>query len=350
MLRLAANNVQCRVRLENAGFSMSRILHKGLWTTTPSSMTATLTIDTTHLRSVAPFSLQCRHAFASATNTANTRSILNSSKKIFVDRGVYEGDYLNGLRHGSGSYTDSNGTVYSGDWQNGQRHGFGVITYKDGTTLKGEYANDTIFNGVGFCENVCTGHYTGEFIEGKLHGQGCFKYIEGETYTGEWVEGKRHGFGTFTYRDGSEYVGDWVDGKKDGNGVLRSANGDVFEGEFKLGKRHGQGVLKHTDGSVLEGQWNQGKYITSVERTHRSDNKNINSAGPSSGQTAIGGGSGDAECGVVENSVSEAEAEIDLGVYEGGTKNGKWSGNGTITYANGEKFVGYFLRGKQISG
>lgn len=43
---------------------------------------------------------------------------------------VYEGELLNGLRHGYGTlrFTDSH-VVYEGEWQYGKRHGRGVLYY-----------------------------------------------------------------------------------------------------------------------------------------------------------------------------------------------------------------------------
>ena len=61
--------------------------------------------------------------------------------------------------------------------------------------------------------------YTGEWKDGKRHGQGTHTNAEGETYTderryrGEWKNNKRHGQGTLTLADGTTYTGEWKDGK-----------------------------------------------------------------------------------------------------------------------------------------
>lgn len=40
------------------------------------------------------------------------------------------------------------------------------------------------------------------------------KIPDNELYFGEWKDGKRHGQGTLKCMDGSNYVGEWKDGKK----------------------------------------------------------------------------------------------------------------------------------------
>ena len=48
---------------------------------------------------------------------------------------IYEGDVLDGLRHGYGTmtFTDSP-VVYEGEWQMGKRHGRGVLYYDEDRT------------------------------------------------------------------------------------------------------------------------------------------------------------------------------------------------------------------------
>ena len=61
--------------------------------------------------------------------------------------------------------------------------------------------------------------YTGEWKDGKRHGQGTHTNAEGETYTderryrGEWKNNKRHGQGTLTLADGTKRTGEWKDNK-----------------------------------------------------------------------------------------------------------------------------------------
>ena len=42
--------------------------------------------------------------------------------------------------------------------------------------------------------------YTGDWISGKKHGLGKYKYHNGDIYDGSWEKDQRHGKGTFTYK------------------------------------------------------------------------------------------------------------------------------------------------------
>jgi hypothetical protein len=57
---------------------------------------------------------------------------------------VYEGFWRNGLRHGSGTYTCSNGVVHCGEWRSGRRHGPGEERRPDGTLLVGTWVKDDL--------------------------------------------------------------------------------------------------------------------------------------------------------------------------------------------------------------
>lgn len=51
-------------------------------------------------------------------------------------------------------------------------------------------------------------------------------------YWGEWAQGKKHGSGTWKGVEGSKdsYFGQWYNGKPHGFGVLTNSVGDVYEG------------------------------------------------------------------------------------------------------------------------
>ena len=72
------------------------------------------------------------------------------------------------------------------------------------------------------------GVYVGEKKDGKRHGQGKFKWSDGDKYVGEFKDGKPHGQGTLTFPDGRKYVGEWKDGKKHGYGTLTYLNGEKY--------------------------------------------------------------------------------------------------------------------------
>lgn len=43
------------------------------------------------------------------------------------DGSQYEGNFLNGKKHGKGKYKDINGGYYDGMWKNGKKHGKGIL-------------------------------------------------------------------------------------------------------------------------------------------------------------------------------------------------------------------------------
>ena len=46
---------------------------------------------------------------------------------------MYEGEWLNDLKHGKGAMTFANGDTYDGEWEEGKYHGQGVFVYDDGS-------------------------------------------------------------------------------------------------------------------------------------------------------------------------------------------------------------------------
>ena len=76
----------------------------------------------------------------------------------------YEGEFLNGKRHGFGSYFYANGSKYIGEWNNDRANGKGTMIFVSGAK------------------------YVGEVKNAKRHGQGTYFYVDGERLTGKWNE------------------------------------------------------------------------------------------------------------------------------------------------------------------
>ena len=66
--------------------------------------------------------------------------------------------------------------------------------------------------------------YEGEWVDGKINGQGTLWYADGDRYEGEWRDGKMHGRGTYTYADGSAETGRYAAGADVGKGARWSAD------------------------------------------------------------------------------------------------------------------------------
>ncbi|KAG8250707.1 MORN repeat-containing protein 3, partial [Homalodisca vitripennis] len=147
---------------------------------------------------------------------------------------------LTAVNVGKGSYLSKKKRLYEGDWVNGLKHGYGVLSQvlADGTFVL---------------------LYEGDWVKGKPEGVGRKHYPREEYYEGEVKAGKRHGHGRMWYADGSFYDGFWVDDMKDGLGLYVASNGNRYEGYWRADRKHGYGEYYHLDsGQMQYGLWNQG--------------------------------------------------------------------------------------------
>ena len=79
---------------------------------------------------------------------------------------VYEGDWINDLKHGKGKITYTHGSCYEGEWKNNFKHGKGVLTNTNGSCYEGEWKNDF------------------------KHGKGKMIDSYGRVYEGDWFNNK----------------------------------------------------------------------------------------------------------------------------------------------------------------
>ena len=110
------------------------------------------------------------------------------------------------------------GYVYEGDWVNGKREGTGKITFSGGDV------------------------YEGDWVDDKVEGKGKYTYLRGGiVYEGDWVNGKREGNSKITYLNGDsmesvwsrDISGLWKQGKPCGKVKCVYANGDYYIGDFE---------------------------------------------------------------------------------------------------------------------
>lgn len=176
----------------------------------------------------------------------------NFSVKITYPNGDEYLGAVNDLkkRHGEGTYTiappptdedaeeDEEATkkvlpfVYSGSWINGERSGVGKLSYPSGDS------------------------YYGQFEHNMQHGEGTYKYANGDIYSGQWVQGQRSGQGCYEYASNkSKLVGTWVDGEIS-NGKWIYSDGSCWSGDFKNGKPIGKSTFySKSAGNQQNGEW-----------------------------------------------------------------------------------------------
>ena len=91
------------------------------------------------------------------------------------------------------------------------------------------------------------------------------------TYTGEWKDGKPHGEGTMTMKERNNsrwgygdtlWSANWVNGLIEGYGQWRSTEmGGYYNGNFSAGLKNGYGRMWFDDGTVYDGQWRNGAFV-----------------------------------------------------------------------------------------
>ena len=59
---------------------------------------------------------------------------------VAYDGGIYEGEW-----DGQGTYTLPDGEKYVGEWKDGLKHGLGILTYSNGEMLVGDFVMDHPF-------------------------------------------------------------------------------------------------------------------------------------------------------------------------------------------------------------
>ncbi|XP_068449366.1 ankyrin repeat and MYND domain-containing protein 1 isoform X2 [Clinocottus analis] len=102
------------------------------------------------------------------------------------DGATYDGEFVNGYKHGKGRYTWSNGEFYEGSFYKDYRHGAGLYCWP-------------------------TGHkFTGKFYLNRKEGYGQQRFPDGATFQGLYYADQRFGPGVFGHPDGCEDVGLWL--------------------------------------------------------------------------------------------------------------------------------------------
>ncbi len=95
---------------------------------------------------------------------------------------------------------------------------------------------------------------------GDKNGYGVHRYADGDVYSGEWKNGRIHGEGVVIRAGGFTCIGSFVNNQLV-HGTMRYLNGDIYVGECEDGLPHGKGVMKHggVNGFATDGQWRLGQ-------------------------------------------------------------------------------------------
>jgi hypothetical protein len=108
--------------------------------------------------------------------------------------------------------------MYEGDWREGKRHGTGKYYFRDGAM------------------------YEGGIRDNKIHGDGTLYHASGGMYQGEYREDKKHGTGTLTFGQNCSTAAGWEWAKP----------GDVYHGPPVDNNRHRIAQWTHAKDSTTE--------------------------------------------------------------------------------------------------
>ena len=247
----------------------------------------------------------------------------------YTDGSRYEGEILNGKRHGRGTYFYPNGSRYVGDWRDGMKHGQGTFIWADGSRHVGEFRNDSS-QGRGTRTWPNGNRYDGDWHDWKMHGRGTFTWADGSRHVGQFRNDSCQGRGTRTWPNGNRYDGDWHDWKMHGQGTFIWADGSRHVGQFRNDDCQGRGTRTWANGNRYDGDWRDWKMH---------------------GQGTFTWADGGRHVGQFHNDKSYGRgtrAWPNGDRYEGQWLNDKMHGQGTFTWANGSRHVGEWREGKRI--
>ena len=179
----------------------------------------------------------------------------------FDDSLLFEGEYLNGKRHGKGKeYYYKDTLRYEGEYLNGEKNGKGkeYNIYDGKIKFEGEYLNGEKWNGNGYNNN--------KIIYSLKDGKGYFKeynYGDKLEFEGEYLNGKRNGKGKeYDILDGKlEFEGEYLNGKRDGKGKEYYDSIIIYEGEYIDGLRNGKGKEYNDEGKLIF----EGDYLYNIK-------------------------------------------------------------------------------------
>lgn len=253
--------------------------------------------------------------------------------EMTVSAGKYEGQVKNMLPHGKGKLTDRKGVVYEGDFMNGLRHGVIKVTKPGKPSVVQFWIDDKYKKDIPVAANVDGSFPEPYKFEGKRYGYG--QIIDGEkkiSYQGVFIDGKLNG-NAVVVESGRRLEGEFVDGNLvDGVIYWTRDNAQTVEFKGRTAARASMGTREWAakDGSRHEVQ--TGVFTNDIldgagsRSTESKTEKN-----ESSGTYAYGKLYG---LGYLKRAMTKNDTGIhESSVYQGDLYADRYHGEGRLTYS-----------------
>ena len=189
-------------------------------------------------------------------------------------------------------------------------------------------------------------NYIGDYIDGKEHGMGMYeaKLIDKtplHRYVGQFKDNKAEGIGIKLYGHGGKYCGEYKNNERNGLGYWKYSTGATFVGEFKDHLPNGFGIFITWEGFKFIGYvngWETGKGKWYDQNNNEID---IRESGYNKkGMKYVG------EFRDGKRTGQGTMTYSDGGKYEGKWNDGKQHGQGTFSFTDGRKWAGEFRGNK----
>jgi hypothetical protein len=255
---------------------------------------------------------------------------------------TYEGEKdVSGKPHGKGTIVfKSNGAAYTGEFVDGKMHGTGTLSAQttlseDPIIFTGEFHNGRPFNGSGAVVTL-QGYTSGTWVGGKLCGKSKKVTVNGNVLEREFVDGIQQGLSTLTTASGSVLQCEFKDGKIwSGVGRAVTDNGNLYEGEWREGTKTGRGTMQYRTRKLVY----VGEFVNSLPSGEGTET-HTETGTSYTGKWAEG----------VRHGPGVEVLQPSGNRYEGEWFQGLKEGTMVVTSKDGRKFTGVFHQDRIVSG
>jgi len=227
------------------------------------------------------------------------------------------------------------------------------LDYSSTRTYVGQ-TNDGNEHGLGYYDVTMQCKSAGQFVNNLAEGRAVKTWIQGETYVGQYKNNAKSGNGVHAWQSGARYVGQFKNNSPDGYGILTT----VHNGVKFIGKVSGHIAVP------IEGNWYTADNIQIDPLSLGIDAQGCKQTAPGVTVNAIGEIitlTNDTITVNEKNFITTTNLEKTDGErityhfgdwitrYTGGFRNGRYHGNGLISYHNGTKHNGVFAFGNEVT-